>query len=144
MRPVSLRCMVFDLSKHIGEILKNIVSTNCDRKNSFELMDKLQNITLDKEVILVSFDAISLFANIPIHIAIKNITREWETIKPHTKINRSKFLTILYFCLKDNNFFKFNENFYQQTFMMPMGNLHYCRHNIGQNLYLNMLMIFSQ
>ena len=47
---------------------------------------------------------------------------EWETIKQHTKINRSKFLTILYFCLKDNNFFRFNENFYQQTFGMPMGN----------------------
>ena len=47
---------------------------------------------------------------------------EWETIKQHTKINRSKFLTILDFSLKDNNFFKFNENFYQQTFGMPMGN----------------------
>ena len=47
---------------------------------------------------------------------------EWETIKQHTKINRSKFLTILDFCLKNNNFFKFNENLYQQTFGMPMGN----------------------
>ena len=47
---------------------------------------------------------------------------EWDTIKQHTNINKSKFLAILDFCLKDNNYFKFDNNFYQQTYGMPMGN----------------------
>ena len=62
----------YDLSKHNGGILKNTVSTNYNINNSFELIDKLQNITLDKEDILVSFD-ISLFTNIPIQQELKNI-----------------------------------------------------------------------
>ena len=124
MRPVSSSVNVpcYDLSKHIGEILKNTISKTYNIKNSFELIKQIEDITLHKEDILVSFDVISLFTNIPIHLAIKNIMTEWDTIKQHTNINKSKFLTILDFCLKDNNYFKFDNNFYQQTYGMPMGN----------------------
>ena len=141
LRPVSSSMHVpcYDLSKHIGEILKNRISTNYNIKNSFELIDILPNITLDKEDILVSFDVISLFTDIPIHLAIKNVT-ECETIKQHTKIKRSKFLTVLDFSLKGNNFSKFNENFYQQTIGMPMGN----GHSIGQTLRLHNIYFKKQ
>ena len=124
LRPVSSSVDVpcYKLSKHIGEILKNTISKTYNIKNSIELKEQIQNITLNGDDIQVSFDVISLFTNIPIYLAIKNIMAEWETIKQHTNIPKSKFLTILEFCLKDNNYFKFNNEFYQQTFGMPMGN----------------------
>ncbi|XP_055909861.1 uncharacterized protein LOC129944452 [Eupeodes corollae] len=71
---------------------------------------------------MVSFDVVSLFTNIPTYLAIKNIMKQWDVIKNHTKIPKPKFLKLLDFCLRDNNYFQFGEKFYSQTFGMPMGN----------------------
>ena len=38
------------------------------------------------------------------------------------KYPKQMFLKILNFVLKDNNYFKCNNNFYHQTYGMPMGN----------------------
>ena len=48
LRPVSSSMHVpcYELSKHIGEILKNIISPNYNIRNSFEIIDKLKHITI--------------------------------------------------------------------------------------------------
>lgn len=87
-----------------------------------QLKNRLKNIKLDDREILVSFDVVSLFTNIPVHTAIRNIMQKWNTIKNFTNIPYNKFLDILQFCLKDNNYFIYDKQIYHQIFGMPMGN----------------------
>ncbi|XP_059221518.1 uncharacterized protein LOC131996087 [Stomoxys calcitrans] len=124
LRPISSSMNVpcYALSKHIGNILKTIISTEYNVKNSLELKQQLGSITLDKDDIIVSFDVVSLFTNIPIYLAIKKIMDKWDTLWVNTTIPRQTFLKILNFCLKDNNYFTYAGKLYQQTYGMPMGN----------------------
>lgn len=124
LRPISSSMNVpcYNLSKYIGQILKNIVSPIYNVRNSQELKQKLIGNTINNGEIMVSFDVVSLFTNIPIHLAIKNIMDKWQLIKEHTNINKRLFLKILQFCLNENNYFICNNKIYQQSYGMPMGN----------------------
>lgn len=124
LRPIvsSIQVPCYQLSKHIGLILKNIISNKYNVKNSLELKKQLKDITLDENDTLVSFDVVSLFTNVPVYTAIKNIMDQWNTIETKTSIPKSKFLEILKFCLNDNNYFTYNNKIYKQIFGMPMGN----------------------
>lgn len=124
LRPISSSIEVpcYNLSKYIGNILKNIILEKYNIKNSVELKKKLENVNLEDGEILISLDVVSLFTNIPIHLAIKNIMDQWNTLQKFTKIPRTQFLKILKFCLNDNNYFIYDETFYNQTYGMPMGN----------------------
>ena len=79
-------------------------STLKTQQNSLE--SRLQNITIDEDDTLISLDVISLFTNIPIYLAIKNIMEKWDNVKQYTTITKQTFLKILNFCLRDNNYFK--------------------------------------
>ncbi|XP_067625777.1 uncharacterized protein [Eurosta solidaginis] len=48
--------------------------------------------------------------------------RKWEKLETHTQIDKKQFQTILDFCLRDNNYFSYNNTIYQQIYGMPMGN----------------------
>lgn len=124
LRPIvsSMQVPCYQLSKHVGQILRHIISDKYNIKNSIQLKKQLCNVDLNDNEILVSFDVISLFTNIPVQTAIKIIMNKWDTIKNHTKIARNKFLQILQFCLCDNNYFMYDKKFYNQVFGMPMGN----------------------
>lgn len=124
LRPIvsSTQVPCYQLSKYVGQILKNLISEKYNVKNSTQLKEQLVDIKLDKDNILISFDVVSLFTNIPVHTAIKNIMGKWNTIKNFTKIPSSKFLEILKFCLTDNNYFMYENKIINQIFGMPMGN----------------------
>lgn len=124
MRPISASCNVpcFELSKFIGVILKNLVSLEYNIPNSIELKRKLEDVIIDRDEIMISFDVVSLFTNIPIHLAIKNIMDQWHKLKDYTAIDKRTFLKILQFCLNENNYFNFDDKIYQQQYGMPMGN----------------------
>lgn len=124
LRPIasSKKVPCYQLAKYVGKILKNLISPTYNIKNSVELKEQIQTIVLDNDEILVSFDVVSLFTNIPIHLAIKNILDKWKILERHTTIPRRSFLQILQFCLNDNNYFTYADKIYQQTYGMPMGN----------------------
>ncbi|XP_036347982.1 uncharacterized protein LOC118757371 [Rhagoletis pomonella] len=124
LRPIVSSFMVpcYQLSKYIGEFLKMLISDKYNVKNSFNLKDKLANIRVCDEDMLVSFDVVSLFTNIPTMLASKIVMNKWDQVKQKTNIPKKKFQEILEFCLKDNNYFMFNKKLYSQTFGMPMGN----------------------
>lgn len=82
----------------------------------------MESVSLDDDEILISLDVVSLFTNIPIHLAIKNIMTQWNNLRDITKIPKTQFLKILQFCLNDNNYFIYGDNIYSQTYGMPMGN----------------------
>ncbi|XP_067614011.1 uncharacterized protein [Eurosta solidaginis] len=112
----------YKLSKFVGSILENIISEDLNIKSSLQLKEKINNFTIQDYEILISFDVVSLFTNIPIHLAIRTIMRKWEKLETHTQIDKKQFQTILDFCLRDNNYFSYNNTLYQQIYGMPMGN----------------------
>lgn len=124
LRPISSSMNVpcYQLSKLVGEILKCIISDEYNINNAFQLKERLQKQHLEEDDILVSFDVISLFTNIPTYLAKKTIMNQWNTITKHTQIPKKQFTNILDFCLKDNNYFQYNNKLYNQTNGMPMGN----------------------
>ena len=124
LRPISASPDVpcYNIARYIGNILKTLISSEYNVKNSLELKEKLQNQTIDKDEILISYDAVSLFTNISTNHAIRVIMRRWDQLKEHTTIPKSQFLKILEFCLNENNYFNFNSKLYHQCYGMPMGN----------------------
>lgn len=124
LRPIvsSVQVPCYDLSKYVGQVLKNIISDDYNVKNSLQVKKQLENMELDDDEVMVSFDVISLFTNIPVHLAIRNIMKKWDKIKEFTKIPSSKFLKILNFCLIENNYFMYADKLFHQVFGMPMGN----------------------
>lgn len=111
-----------NMAKYIGRILKNLVSEQFNIKNTYNLKQQLQQVKLEEDEILVSFDAKSLFTNIPTEHAKNIIMKKWNEIETQTKIAKGKFREILNFCLKDNNYFLFDDKIYKQTHGLPMGN----------------------
>ncbi|XP_061389122.1 uncharacterized protein LOC133324293 [Musca vetustissima] len=124
LRPIAASTNVpcYNLAQYVGKLLRTIISPTYNIKNCMDLKDKLNDIKLDKDDIMVSFDVVSLFTNIPIHLAIKNILDKWKFLQEKTQIPKQTFLKILNFVLKDNNYFKCNDKVYHQTYGMPMGN----------------------
>ena len=66
---------------------------------------------------LISLDAISLFTNIPLDLAIKSISDRWRFIT-HRCIPKDEFLKALRLVL-ESTFFTF-DNIYNQKFGTPM------------------------
>lgn len=79
-----LPCYVLDT--HVGDILKHIISTGHNVKNSRTLKSRLDGLIFGVVDILVSFDGLSLFTSIEILLAIKDIMDKWDTITRHTTV----------------------------------------------------------
>ncbi|KAL6417345.1 hypothetical protein ACFW04_012819 [Cataglyphis niger] len=81
----------------------------------YYMKDKLIN---DDEII-ISFDVIALFTNIPKELVLRAIEKRWNDIAPNTKFNLSQFLYAVEVIL-DSTSFSFNGKFYEQIFGSPM------------------------
>ena len=123
LRPVvpNMTAPSYFLSKFIGRIIQNSISTTFNIKDSFSFCEYINSITLPPDHILVSFDVVSLFTCIPKSLVIHNIIHNWNNIDQHTDINLSLFLEIVEFCI-DSSYFKFDNKYYRQIFGTAMGN----------------------
>ncbi|VDP97914.1 unnamed protein product [Trichobilharzia regenti] len=67
----------YELSKHLAIILCPINNRSNSRlTNSYEMKDKLNDIQLENDETMVSFDITSLYTNIPINMALEAVKRE--------------------------------------------------------------------
>ena len=89
-------------------------------KNSFEVIDKLSNITINNDEILVSFDVISLYPSVPIAHTLK-IIENWLLTINLLEATRCLFKDTTKFCMNQNQF-EFNGSYYKQTSGTTMGN----------------------
>jgi len=69
-----------------AKFLSKIISDNVPRmvnqiKNNYELYNALSNKFIPDTYILVSFDVVSLFTNVPLNLAIKSMANKWELIE---------------------------------------------------------------
>ena len=60
-----------------GIIADSIPETPSFIKNSYDLINKLKNVKLESDSVLVSLDVVSLFANIPIDLASDSVVVRW-------------------------------------------------------------------
>ena len=77
---VSLRPIVsfvnsptYNISKFLSKIIKPLMANRFNVKNSIDFIDRIKDIVIEEDDILLSFDVVSLFTSVPVDCAIKCI-----------------------------------------------------------------------
>ncbi|XP_062713203.1 uncharacterized protein LOC134290163 [Aedes albopictus] len=122
LRPVVLNITAptYKLSKYVASILQQSAHGHYNVSDSFEFAKYVPTVKLPPGYVLVSFDVVSLFTNIPKDLVLRDIIMNWQSIKKVTDINLDLFLEIVEFCL-DSSYFCFRGKYYVQTFGTAMG-----------------------
>ncbi|KAJ8919473.1 hypothetical protein NQ315_016573, partial [Exocentrus adspersus] len=92
-------------------------------KNTPHFIEKLTTINIDSTDLLVSFDVVSLFTNVPVDKTLSIVRNKLEndnTVKDRTKLNVSALMELLTLCIK-TTYFQLENDFYQQDFGVAMG-----------------------
>lgn len=66
-------------------------------ENSLDLVNRLNFKYLDDSFTLISLDVISLFTNVPINLALKNMSRRWRFIGICISFPKDEFLSAISF-----------------------------------------------
>lgn len=126
LRPIVsfLTSLTYKLSKHLANKLGPLVGNSSPVvKNSTEFAEYVATQKLQQGECLVSFDVVSLFARVPIDLAIsvtKHRLEMDETLEEHTILSSSSILNVLKMCLEATYFVYRGDN-YQQVFGTAMG-----------------------
>ncbi|XP_058445859.1 uncharacterized protein LOC131427008 [Malaya genurostris] len=122
LRPVvpNITAPTYQLSKYLASILQRSTHSEFNVSDSFQFITNIKQITLPPNYVLVSFDVVSLFTNIPLDLVIHDIIMDWNNIKAYTNINLDLFLELIEFCVK-SSYFRFQDKYYMQTFGTAMG-----------------------
>lgn len=124
LRPIcsSVNSPSYGLSKYIVDILNNLTRDSLyNIKDAMEFKSRINNVHIEDDEVLISFDVVSLFPSIPVNLAITTIKEKWEQIQEYTNIPKDLFIDILTFCIKDTRYFKYEDKVYEQRKGMPMG-----------------------
>jgi hypothetical protein len=92
-------------------------------KNSIELKEKLENIKIKEDEILLSLDVTALYSSIPLDLALQvcfsHVSTDHE-FEVKLGIDIEDFMRLLEFCLR-NTYFVYRKEFYRQIKGLPMG-----------------------
>lgn len=118
----------YQLAKYLQKILlqslRDEQENNTTYKNlvinSFELVEKIRNLKIPSDFVMISMDVVSLFTNVPQQLVIAGIKKRWKSIKNYTQINQKEFINGIILCMNASAF-KFNGILYQQIFGAAMG-----------------------
>lgn len=122
-RPVisTIGSAVYNLSKYLASILKPLVRTDYNIKNSMEARDDIKQVKCDENDVLVSFDVKSLFTKIPLERLRRILREKWHRIKQRTIMSQNTFMALIEICIKDGSYFVYNGQVYMQVEGLPMG-----------------------
>jgi len=116
----SIDSPTYQLAYYIQKIIsKNILKPLSHIDNSFQLVQKLEGVSVDDDYDLISLNIISLFTNIPTNLALKSVAKRWDQISKGTNIPRLEFVNAIKKIL-DSTFFMFNNKVYKQKFGTPV------------------------
>ncbi|XP_072395339.1 uncharacterized protein [Diabrotica undecimpunctata] len=111
---------------NVAQFLTDILSQAYNYKNEFNIVDSFQfsefinNYQLPREYVLVSFDVVSLFSNLPLSSVVTSLRNHWNEIQPHSPVSWEIFSELLKLTF-DTNYLIFNDKYYRQIFGTPMG-----------------------
>ena len=126
LRPIVsfLRSPTHQLLKHLATILSPLVGNSPSHvRNSKAFTEFIKPQVLSSEELLVSFDVVSLFTNVPVHLATEVVQRRLKDdvdLKNRTGLNVKEVMMLLELCLSAT-FRCFRGGVYQQTFGTAMG-----------------------
>jgi len=96
----SLDSPLYNLATFLHKILiKNIPVTDSHLNNSFDLVQKLKDIQVDDDYILISLDVVSLFTNIPIDLTIGSVSKRRQLLDKQCNIPKNEFVGAVRFVL---------------------------------------------
>lgn len=112
----------YNLGKFINQICKSIEpEINYNIKNSYDLIEKLNQTTITNEEVIVSFDVVSMYERIPPVLVYQSIEKRWHLINKKTTIDKTAFINLIKFCIEENSYFQFNNKFYSQRTGLAIG-----------------------
>ena len=126
LRPIvaSQGSPTYNLAKYLAEILKPLVGKSEHHVVNYkEYISKIEQTKLDEDEILVSFDVVSLFTNVPVDevctIAKERLLLD-NTLHLRITLSRENIYVLLKLCLS-TTWFQLREKFYEQIHGAPMG-----------------------
>ena len=115
---------------HLSKYITSLISPLAGQTSSFIisrthniLFECMKNIHLQPTEVMVTFDIISLFTNVPIHEAIEVIKERLlkdETLEDRTALSVDEITHLLNLCLR-TTYFVYQGEFYQQEDGAAMG-----------------------
>ena len=125
LRPIVSMCgtPTYNLSKYLSRnIISKLIKYDYILRNSYDFVNSLKNLTIDKDEIQVSFDVISLFTSIPKELAKNVVLDKFTSIETDidTKFDIEDLKMALEICFS-STIFLFENQFYWQIFGLPMG-----------------------
>lgn len=123
MRPIvsNINAPCYSIAKWlVAEFKKLKPIESLSVKNSFEFVERMKDVQVNRDEIMVSFDVESLFPSIPIEQAL--IAMEEHLLELNIEENkRTGIITTARSCMKQN-FFQFRNKFYSIEHGTSMGN----------------------
>ena len=116
----------YALSKHLVTILSLLVGRSHSHvRNSFDFASFIAGQTLEHNMVMVSFDVVSMFIKVPVHLATKVAQDQMSgdaSLAEQTSLSADEIVNLLRFCL-DSNYLAYNGDVFQQIFGTAMGSL---------------------
>src|SRR5436190_6838577 len=123
MRPIvsSINSPTYLLSKWLQKQLDSLPKyTSLSIKNRYELIQNIKDLKIEDNELLVSFDVVSLYPNVPIDVTIE-IIKDWLTSINLTTNEVNEYTRLIKLCMNQTTF-QFNDLFYTQLNGTAMGN----------------------
>ena len=110
--------------QHLSRFLSPLIgNTDSHVRNSSEFASFIRSKSLQPNEVLVSFDVVSLFTNIPVELAVDVARRRLEadpSLDSRTSLTADELVRLLAFCL-NATYLSFRGCVFQQTFCTAMG-----------------------
>ncbi|KFD54650.1 hypothetical protein M513_04350 [Trichuris suis] len=93
-------------------------------KNCRDFCSAIKSVNLKQDSLMVSYDVKDLFTSIPISCTLKLLEDLLKTDTSRhlrTKLNPFHILKLVSFCMKEGNYFRFQDSFFSQQDGAPMG-----------------------
>lgn len=125
LRPIvsSISSPTYQLAKFLTKTLRPCLpKSDGDVNNSTDFVQRIKNIQLMDDEVMVSFDITSLFTNIPMQLALESLERmivNDETLNGRTKIQPKDLMELVNFC--STTYLQYDKRIYRQKRGTPMG-----------------------
>ena len=126
MRPIvsGINSITYNLARHLADIMKPLVGkSERHLNNSKDLVKKIQEIQLEDDEVLTSFDVSALFTSVPgdevVQMAVERARRDC-TWSDRTQLSTEEFGELLKMTV-ETTYFTYQGKVYEQVYGMAMG-----------------------
>ena len=123
LRPVisNIGTATYQISKYLANLLAPLAKSIYTIESTKDFLDKLKQKSIHPDYLMVSFDVVSLFTNVPLDYTIDLILKQvYEEKLIETKFKKMQLRELLNMCTKEMHF-AFNEEMYKQIDGVAMG-----------------------